>query len=252
MGVRDLTRLLQRFAPTAIKEHHPHHYRGWSVAIDASLYLHRFVYAGQLQYAYPHVVGFYGLCRHLRAWKMRPVFVFDGEQRAEAKERESERRRRLKDQTERELYASHGRAQRLERLVHLLKRVAYVTGDYVADIKRLLELWGYLHITSNDYEAEAMCVSLTAAGISQATISEDTDAAAFGDYPLLRHFYVRDRPVFEMNFGVARQALGMTRRQFVDMCILCGTDFSSTLEGIGPVRALKLMQKHGSIEEIVR
>ncbi|KAI8055454.1 PIN domain-like protein [Syncephalis plumigaleata] len=416
MGVRDLTRLLQRFAPNAIKENRPHYYRGWPVAIDASLYLHRFVYAGHLQYAYPHVVGFYGLCRHLQAWKMRPIFVFDGEQRAESKQRESERRQRLKNQTERELYVSKARAERLERLaglvadvnqldtadrrawfnrarnswqeitgeapshpvmeyeatdtdqlstsaqvaldhlqqlirdafdaskreqqqpspsspsssglitdtkevsekihhhhreravatevlpptknhkyleafehrllqglprslltigdasnrdklnqrierittdnhntlVSLEKRAAYVTADFVADIKRLVELWGYLHITSGDYEAEAMCVSLAAAGISRATISEDTDAAAFGDYPLLRHFYVRDRPVFEINAGVARQILGMTRSQFIDMCILCGTDFSSTLEGIGPIRALKLIQKHTSIEEIIR
>ncbi|KAI9595552.1 PIN domain-like protein [Syncephalis fuscata] len=374
MGVRDLTRLLQRFAPTAINEHHAHRYRGWSVAIDASLYIHRFVYAGHLQYAYPHVVGFYGLCRHLQAWKIRPIFVFDGEQRAETKLRESERRRRLKDQTERELHMARERAERLNRLsvlmndidrlnesdkrllsyrakkcwyevtgetpahpimsseldseaapasveialtnlreliqeastvsttskvsttpttgfeqrllkglpystvatddtstqekfkqrmeriitdnhntlVSLEKRAAYVTGDLVADVKRLIELWGFLHMSSGSYEAEAMCVSLAAAGISQATVSEDTDAAAFGDYPLLRYFYVRDRPVLEMNFGLARQALGMTKSQFLDMCILCGTDFSSTLEGIGPIRALKLIQKHGSIEEVIK
>ncbi|RKP06043.1 5'-3' exonuclease [Thamnocephalis sphaerospora] len=54
-----------------------------------------------------------------------------------------------------------------------------------------------------------------------------------------------------MNFAVARETLGMTRAQFVDMCILCGTDFSSTLEKVGPIRAVELIQKHGSIEKIL-
>ena len=36
--------------------------------------------------------------------------------------------------------------------------------------------------------------------------------------------------------------------QFVDMCILCGCDYVNNIRGIGPVRALQMIQKHGTIE----
>ena len=36
--------------------------------------------------------------------------------------------------------------------------------------------------------------------------------------------------------------------QFVDMCIMCGCDYVNNIRGIGPVRALQLIQKHGTID----
>ncbi|KAJ3023456.1 UNVERIFIED_CONTAM: Elongation of fatty acids protein 2 [Siphonaria sp. JEL0065] len=48
-----------------------------------------------------------------------------------------------------------------------------------------------------------------------------------------------------------RQSLGLTREQYVDLMILCGTDFSSTLKQVGKKTALKIIKKHGSIEEIL-
>ena len=40
--------------------------------------------------------------------------------------------------------------------------------------------------------------------------------------------------------------LGITSDQFVDVCILCGCDYAGTIRGIGAVRALQLVQKHGA------
>ena len=35
------------------------------------------------------------------------------------------------------------------------------------------------------------------------------------------------------------------------MCILCGCDYSDTIEGIGPMTAFKLMQEHENIENVI-
>ena len=40
----------------------------------------------------------------------------------------------------------------------------------------------------------------------------------------------------------------MNHDQFIDMCILCGCDYCPTIPKIGPVRAMKLIQKYGSID----
>ena len=43
----------------------------------------------------------------------------------------------------------------------------------------------------------------------------------------------------------------MTHEQFVDMCILCGCDYTSTIEGVGPTTAYKLIKEHSNIENAI-
>ncbi|KAK4053222.1 hypothetical protein OIO90_003996 [Microbotryomycetes sp. JL221] len=45
-----------------------------------------------------------------------------------------------------------------------------------------------------------------------------------------------------------RQQLGLTKNQFVDFALLCGTDFTERIPSVGPSRALQLIKSHGSIE----
>ncbi len=44
--------------------------------------------------------------------------------------------------------------------------------------------------------------------------------------------------------------LNLTREQLVDVAILVGTDFNQGVKGIGPKKALGLIQKHGAIENL--
>ena len=39
--------------------------------------------------------------------------------------------------------------------------------------------------------------------------------------------------------------------KFIDLCILMGCDYCDTIKGIGPKRAIELIQKHKSIENII-
>ena len=50
----------------------------------------------------------------------------------------------------------------------------------------------------------------------------------------------------------ALAGLQLTHAQFIDLCILCGCDYTDSIKGIGPVTALKLVREHGSIEEILK
>ena len=44
--------------------------------------------------------------------------------------------------------------------------------------------------------------------------------------------------------------LNITFEQLRDFCILCGTDYNSNLEKIGPVRSMEMIRKYGSLEEM--
>lgn len=115
-----------------------------------------------------------------------------------------------------------------------------------------------------------MCANLAKHGRSVATVSEgiiskhnaiiglllnnivvDLDTIAFGDAPILRYFFSRGRPILSIDPIIARRELGITRKAFIDLCILCGTDFSGTIQGIGPHKALEVIRKHGSIEQVL-
>lgn len=47
------------------------------------------------------------------------------------------------------------------------------------------------------------------------------------------------------------QELNLTYNQFVDLCILCGCDYTENIEGIGPLTALKLINQYQNIESII-
>ena len=48
------------------------------------------------------------------------------------------------------------------------------------------------------------------------------------------------------------QALGMDRKQFIDLCIILQCDFNVRMPGIGKVGALKMIRKHGCIENAMK
>jgi hypothetical protein len=135
--------------------------------------------------------------------------------------------------------------------VSLEKRVLPLTRSMIEDIRVFLQAGGFPVFVSHGHEAEAMCATLTAKGVTEATVTEDLDAAVFADSPVLRYFQFRNRPITEVSLARARDDLGLSRDAFLDFCILCGTDFNAKVEGIGAVSAYRLIQKHGSIESVV-
>ena len=44
----------------------------------------------------------------------------------------------------------------------------------------------------------------------------------------------------------------LTQKEFIDLCILCGCDYTNTIGGIGPVKAYKFIQDFGTIEEVLK
>lgn len=77
------------------------------------------------------------------------------------------------------------------------------------------------------------------------------DTMVFGSAPILRYFFARNRSILRIDPVVAQQELGLSRDEFIDLCILCGTDFSGTIQGIGPIRALQSIRQHRSIENLL-
>jgi flap endonuclease-1 len=95
-----------------------------------------------------------------------------------------------------------------------------------------------------------------------AAASKDYDSLLFGTPRLVRFLTISGkeflpsqgtfRPIVPETIELGRllEGWGITREALVDLAILVGTDFNDGIKGIGPKKALKLVQQHGRIENM--
>lgn len=103
-------------------------------------------------------------------------------------------------------------------------------------------------------EAEAQCAELQKAGIVHAVATEDMDTMTFGSELILRNFNASESkklPIVEISLSKALEELSITMKQFIDLCILLGCDYTTTIKGIGPKKSLKLIIDEENIENII-
>jgi flap endonuclease-1 len=89
-------------------------------------------------------------------------------------------------------------------------------------------------------------------GLVYAVATEDMDCLPFGSPILLREFSNKNEPVIEIRLDEILKGLDITMKQFIDICILCGCDYSDNIEGIGPITALKLIKEYDNIEGVLK
>jgi len=99
-------------------------------------------------------------------------------------------------------------------------------------------------------EAEAMCSKLCIDNKVFGVLSEDTDIMVYGTPNFLFSIDTRAETCLMIENKVLLSEMNFTRRNFVDFCIMCGTDYNKNIKGIGPANAFKLVTEHGDIETI--
>lgn len=101
------------------------------------------------------------------------------------------------------------------------------------------------------HEAEALGAVLYHTGDVAAVFTEDTDVLLY-DAPIVRDFVGRTKTPTIIHGRELREAFGLDVSAFIDLGLLCGSDFMETIPKVGPVTAFKLIKEHGSIEQILQ
>jgi flap endonuclease-1 len=83
------------------------------------------------------------------------------------------------------------------------------------------------------------------------TATEDMDALTFGTNFLLRGFNSKKEPVCQIELAQVLEGFEMNHEEFIDLCILCGCDYTHSIGGMGPVTAFKLIKEHKTIESVM-
>ncbi|XP_072391685.1 flap endonuclease 1 isoform X1 [Diabrotica undecimpunctata] len=261
MGILNLTKLLADVAPQALKDYELKNYFGRKIAVDASMCLYQFLIAVRAEGAQltsadgettSHLLGTFHRTIRLVENGVKPVYVFDGKP-PDLKSGELNKRQEKRNEAQAAL-AKATEAGDAAEIDKFNRRLVKVTKQHSEEVKQLLTMMGIPYVNA-PCEAEAQCAALVKAGKVYATATEDMDALTFGSKVLVRHMTfseARKMPIQEIHLDKVLTGLDLSQEQFIDLCILLGCDYTDSIRGIGPKRAIELIQKHKSIENIIQ
>jgi flap endonuclease-1 len=242
---------------------------GKSVAIDAYNTLYQFLAIIRQPNGTPlkdrsgritsHLSGLLYRTANLVEMGIKVAYVFDGVPPA-LKEVEIKRRAKVKAEAlvKYERALKEGKVEEARSYAQMTSRLK----DYMAeDSKRLLTELGVPWIQAPS-EGEAQAAYLTRKGDADYCGSQDYDSLLFGATALVRNVTISGRRKIPrknvyvevvpevMKLDHILKELEITRQQLIDIAILVGTDFNPDgVKGVGPKTALKLIKKHGCVEE---
>uniref|UniRef100_A0A0K0EKR8 Flap endonuclease 1 n=1 Tax=Strongyloides stercoralis TaxID=6248 RepID=A0A0K0EKR8_STRER len=261
MGIKNLSKALQDFAPSSIKSFEFKNFFGRIVAIDASMCLYQFLIAIRQEgmtlqtedgETTSHLNGFFYRTIRMMEAGIKPVYVFDGKP-PELKAHELDKRTERRADAEASLKEAIAKGD-TESIEKFERRLVRVTKEQNDDCKKLLSLMGVPYVDA-PCEAEAQCAELCKKDKVFATATEDMDALTFGSSILLRHLLAPESkkiPIKEFNLNAALKEMQFTMDQFIDYCIILGCDYTPSIHGIGPKKAYDLIKTYKNIETIIK
>lgn len=243
--------------------------RGRTLAVDGNAELYQFLALIRLRNGQPlqdsrgritsHLSGlFYRVTRLIAEHGMNLVFVFDGTP-PPLKAREVAKRRAVRQRYEEERDAALARGDTAA-AYSKATMTSRLTREMVAEARELLQLMGVPTVQApSEGEAQAAHMAATSPAI-WAAASKDYDSLLFGAPRLVRFLGIAGkeflpsqgtfRPIVPETIDLPRllEALRIDRKGLIDLALLVGTDFNEGVKGIGPKKALKLVQEYGRIE----
>lgn len=124
-----------------------------------------------------------------------------------------------------------------------------VTKDDFVMSKRLLDMTGIPWFDAIA-EAETTCSDLCIRNKVDVVFSEDTDVMCYGAPLFITKINTADNTAVLIKHTNVLEQLGLTKDQFTDFCIMCGTDYNKNIPKIGPEKAYKLIKEFINIDGI--
>ncbi|XP_073705741.1 probable flap endonuclease 1 homolog [Garra rufa] len=228
MGITKLASLIHFDAPQSMRIKEIGDYSGKIIALDTSIVVNQFRSA--LPSHLSPLTGLFYRTLTFLEHDIKPVFVLDG--------RPPNQKRAVLE-------------KRAQSTGWNSSQSSNTVSNFKLDCLRLLQLMGVPCIKAPG-EAEALCAHLVKNGTVNAVASEDMDTLAFGGTVLLRQLNAKkDSEVTEYSLPKLLEAIQLTYKEFVDLCILLGCDYCDKIGGLGPSRALKLIKQHRTIEGVI-
>lgn len=282
MGIKNLHRILEKYAPICYTTKHLSEFQYKKIAIDISLYLYKYKAISGDRW----LDSFVALIHSLRKWNVHCIFIYDGQapiEKLDEQKRRRETRAKMGDkiamlENEIQQYEQHQIIGDMmkeicmvpqkslfhkqlpprfdlqlakDRVTKMASQMISITPD---DLILSQQLFDVLQIpyTKAPGEAENYAAHLCKYGIVDAVLSEDTDVLAYGAPIFLTKIDTHEDTVVEINYAQILECTGMTSETFTDLCIMCECDYNSNIPLIGYEKSYALLKEHTSIENVLQ
>lgn len=244
MGIKGLNKYLNTYCGAALTSHHFNDMIGKKIAIDASIYIYRFLGDNAL------LEKMYQLLNLFRYYNIIPIFVFDGkppdtkfktiELRKKRKDRAEEKYKQLLDS---ETYTEND----LDKLRKQFIRIKFEDLELVKD---LLNYYGIMYYDAPG-EADKLCARLVRKKKVWACLSEDMDLFAYGCPRVLRYLSLIQKKVILYDTQKILECLNLTEEDLRFICLLTSNDYSNNNNNIYYIIDLfKKYKKSNNYKEI--
>lgn len=282
MGIKGLHKFLRSACPDVFEDIHISDYAYKKVAIDISLYMYLFkASCGDFW-----LRSFIKLVECLRKYELHCVFIFDGKATPD-KDKERKKRAEIRAKNEEKVYKleeaieHYHETQEIDpiliefqekRKIHTkrllssgmpsinIKTIEYYVQKLrknifevtEADFNLAKKLFDILNVPyfQAPTEAETMCSDLCKKGLVEAVLSKDSDVLAYGAPIFLTNIDINTGLCQRVLYENVLEQLDFDSSQFLDFCIMCGTDYNDNIFRIGPKGAYKLMKEHKTLDNI--
>lgn len=230
MGIRHLNKFLRTNCKKSIQCISMSELSGKKIAVDISIYLYKFSGENAL------MENMYLMMSIFRHYKITPVFIFDGKPPEEKKELLGKRKddkikakteyERLKQQLEDNREIDPYEKQELVGAMDVLKKkFICIQKNQIQKVKSLIRGFGFTYYDAPG-EADELCALLTIKKKVWAALSEDMDLFVYGCTRVLRYFSLVKHNAIIYNTKQIFEELGITEKDFRQICILSGTDYN--------------------------
>lgn len=255
MGIKNLIKVIDKYAPSSIKLTKINKYTNKIIAIDFSLLIYKMIYAIRKQgydlkngnIVTTHIHSLLLKIRGFIKYNITPVFVFDGVS-PNIKEETLKKREEFHKIMQIKYYKAV--TQDEKKKYYFMK--SEITYQEIKDCMELIELYGYTIIVAPE-EADGQLANLIKNNKVDYIATDDMDILAFGGNKILKNFTVDlKRDIQEINLDKFKKEANLTQNQIIDISIMLGCDYLPGFKCIGPVKSYNLIKKYSYIDNVLK
>jgi flap endonuclease-1 len=243
MGIKNLMKLINKYAPHSIKLKKISDYKDKTLGIDTNLMIYKNIYAIKKKTRdiynddtiITHIHTILLKIIKFKEYNITPIFVFDGEppyiKEDMIRYREHMLRKYKDDKKYYFMYAG-------------------ISYQEISEIRELIKSLGYT-IVDAPQEADSQLAHMSMNKEIDYIVSDDLDILVFGGSNILKNFTVNmKKDITEINLDILKKDLQITQDQLIDIAILSGSDYlyKQKIKNIGPIKSFKLIIQYQSIE----
>ena len=229
-------------------------FKNKKIAIDISILIYKVIisirnsgadFTNQKGEITSHILGLFNKTIELLHNNIIPVYVFDGKP-PELKYKTLEDRKNNKKKA----FDKMESAETEEDKIKYFKRCVIITKEQWDQCRDLLTTMGVPFINAPE-EADSQCAYLAKKGLVDAVLTEDMDILTFGSPKIVRNLTSHKIEPTEIKLENLLNKLELNQEQFIEFCILLGSDYCPGIPNLKPEEIFNYFKKSKNIKDTI-